>query len=156
MKKLFNAGSAHLLISALTVFFGVIALFGVNLPAEPIDMANQVVTIVTDSGVWGLFGVMGSTLVGIFVAVYNKAKSGQISFASIFGNVNLYIYVAGFVTALLAYFNINVPADALPSLVHKIAAGDYFGSIGIIVTNLLNPIIRFIRDRRNSPATVSA
>ena len=148
MQKNFKGNSPQFIVSILTFIFASLALFGIELPAGADVIANETVSVFTSQGLFGLIGVMGATFFGIGISIYTKAKNGELSFSGIFGNVNFWVHTAAFVTSVAMFAGVDIPADALPSLVYKISAGDYFGAVAILVGYVLNPLIRFIRDQR--------
>lgn len=147
-KQNFKGNSAQFWVSVLTFIFGLLALIGVELPGTPDMMANETVSVFTQTGIYGLLGAMGAAFFGIGLSAYNKAKAGELHFSGIFGNVNFWLNVSVFLTSIAMFQGVAIDSDALPSLVTKIHAGDYAGAAVILLIGLLNPIIRRIRDMR--------
>lgn len=152
-KTNFAANSPQFYVSLLTFAFGLLALIGIELPSTPELLANETVSVFTTQGFAGLVGVMSAAFFGIALSAYNKAKAGQLSFVGLFGNVNFWINLSVFITSIAMFQGVGISSDALPSLVMKIHAGDYFAAISIIIAQVLNPLIRFIRDKRANTAT---
>lgn len=147
-KQNFKGNSPQFWVSVLTFIFGILALIGVELPGTPDMLASETVSVFTQTGLYGLIGAMGAAFFGIGLSAYNKAKAGELHFAGLFGSVNFWLNVAVLFTSIAMFQGIAIDADALPSLVTKVYAGDYFGAVAILMTGLLNPLIRFIRDQR--------
>ena len=152
-KTNFKGNSPQFWVSVLTFVFGLLALIGVELPGTPDMLANETVSVFTQTGFYGLIGAMGAAFFGIGISAYNKAKAGELHFSGLFGSVNLWLNVAVFFTSIAMFQGVAIDSDALPSLVTKVYAGDYFGAVAILITGLLNPLIRYIRDLRATATT---
>lgn len=152
MQKSFQGNSPQFFVSLLTFVFATLTLLGIELPTGAEALATETVSVFTSQGIFGVIGVMGSAFVGIGLSIYTKWTSKQLTFSGLFGSVNFWLNAAAFVTAIAMYQGVGIPSDALPSLVYKVHAGDYFGAVAILVGSILNPLIRFIRDLRQSEA----
>ena len=152
-KTNFKGNSAQFWVSVLTFVFGLLALIGIELPSTPELLASEAVSVFNTQGFAGIVGVMSTALIGIAISAYNKAKAGELHFSGLFGSVNLWLNVAVFFTSIAMFQGVAIDSDALPSLVTKVYAGDYFGAVAILITGLLNPLIRYIRDLRATSTT---
>ncbi len=152
-KTNFKGNSPQFWISVLTFAFGLLALIGIELPSTPELLASEAVSVFNAQGFAGIVGVMSTAFIGIAISAYNKAKAGELHFSGLFGSVNLWLNVAVFFTSIAMFQGVAIDADALPSLVTKVYAGDYFGAVAILITGLLNPLIRYIRDLRATTTT---
>ena len=142
----FSAKSGNFYVSLLMVFFGALTLIGVELPADPQTLAGEVVTQIGGAGWVGLIGTMGSTLVGLFLQVWDK-RSERNTWAALLGSPNAIMYFAGLIGSILVLYGVSLPADSIPKLVEALYAADYFGALSVAIP-VLGVLIRYFRDKR--------
>lgn len=146
----FDIKNPQFVISLLIALFSGFTLIDIQLPSPAEVLANEAVTIFTTGGTWSLLGWLVSSFSGVVVLIYQKWKSKELNFSGLAGNVNLWLLVASIGTAFALRFGINIPAGALGDLVQQIYAGSYLGAAGIFISQILNPLIRFIQSKRTT------
>lgn len=143
--RTFSAKSTNFWLSVLIMFFGVLTVFGVELPANPTDLAGEVIAQLDTAGWVGLLGTFGASLWGVIVQIYDKFKV-KTDFLALLGSPNAIIYLAGLVGSIVALYGVGIKAESISDLVAAIYRADYFGALSILIP-VLNVVIRYFRDK---------
>ena len=140
-------------VSVLTALFSFISLFNLQLPAPAADLANQAVSTFSIGGLWALGGWIVASLGGLGILLWQKLKAHELTIPGLLGNVNFWIILASLITSLALRFGLVLPADALGGIVMDIYQGRYIEAGGVFLSQVFNPLIRFIQSKRVAPAT---
>jgi uncharacterized membrane protein len=134
---------ARLLIFA----FSVLALIGIKFPDTPENMAYEITNMLSSAGIVAVIGILA---VSVIMPIYNFARTKpNVRLSDVFGSPNFWIYVLSFLFGIAVLFGINIPEVTSEKLVTAIYAKDWTGLIVIAVTNILDPVIRWFRDKKN-------
>lgn len=149
----FNNKSTSFWVSILTAVLAISATAGIEWPQQPDALASGIVNAVTGpTGYVGLIGIIVTAIAGP-VWKYIR-KPNKITVAQLFGSPNTWIGIGSAIVALLIMFGIAIPSGTSEQVVGAVYARDYSLLLTVVVTNLLNPFVRYLRDRRsNSPST---
>lgn len=145
--KNFNGSNPNFWARLLIFAFSVLALIGIKFPDTPTNLAVDITTSLSTSG---FIAVVGILAVSVIMPIYNFVRTKpKLTFASVFGSPNFWIYLFTFVFGIAVLFGINIPDGTSEQFVAAIYAKDWTGLFTIAVTNIVDPIIRWYRDRRN-------
>lgn len=134
---------ARILISGL----GLLAVLGIKFPSNPEVLGTDLANSFTNGG---LYAVLGIITISVLMPIYNFVRSKpKVNLVAFFGSPNTWIYLVTGAFALLMYFGISIPGGTAEALVGAIFTKDFGGAITIIALNVLDPIIRWLRDKKN-------
>ncbi len=144
--KNFDAGNLNFWARLAIFAFSVLAMIGIKFPDDPTTMAVDIVTSISTSG---FIGVVGILAVSVIMPIYNFARTKpNISLEAIFGSPNFWIYLVSFLVGVAVLFGINIPNGTAEQLVGAVYAKDWIGLFSVAFANIVDPIIRWFRDRR--------
>jgi hypothetical protein len=134
---------ARLIIFALSV----LALIGVKFPDDPTTVGTDIATTLSTGG---FIAVVGILAVSVIMPIYNFARTKpKVNIWSVLGSPNFWIYAATFVFGILTLNGINIPEGTSEQLIAAIYAKDWTNLATIAIANILDPLIRYFRDKRN-------
>lgn len=143
-KASFSTGSSNLWVNVINLILSGIAIAGVALPQTPAEITAELSTTLSSTG-W--IAVIGLIIVNIGSPLYHALAKGSFNFKAILGSSNFWVQVFSLVSALVASFGIIFPSGTGDQLVGAIYAKDWFTLGFVLVTNIMNPLIRWFRDR---------
>lgn len=146
-KTPFNWRSPHFWLGLLSLLFGAGAVAGISFPSNPGELAGHIVTTISQNGFYSVLGLLAVSVVGPIV-VFIQNGGPKITWSQFFGSTALWIYVGGFVASILIVIGIEIPAETPEQIVAAIYAKDWATLGSVVLANVLNPLIRWIKARR--------
>jgi len=144
--KHFDAGNLNFWARLLIFGFSVLALIGIKFPDTPTDMAVDITTSLSTSG---FIAVVGILAISVIMPIYNFVRTKpKINFMAILASPNFWIYLGSFVFGIAVLYGINIPDGTAEQIVGAIYAKDWTGLFSIAVANIVDPLVRWFRDRR--------
>lgn len=140
----FSAGSSNLWVNVINLILSGIAIAGVALPQTPAEITAELSTTLSSTG-W--IAVIGLIIVNIGSPLYHALVKGPFNLKAILGSSNFWVQAFSLLSAFVASFGIIFPAGTGDQLVGAIYAKDWFSLGFVLVTNIMNPLIRYFRDR---------
>lgn len=153
-KTIFSFRSPHFWLGLLSLLFGAGAVAGISFPASPETLAESIVTTVSQNGIYSVVGLLAVSVIGPIV-VFLQRGGPKITWAEFFSSTALWVYVAGFVASILVAVGIKIPAETPEQIVAAVYAKDWAALVSVLLVNVLNPIIRWIKARRAAAAALS-
>lgn len=145
--KNFNASNLNFWARLLIFVLSVLAMIGIKFPDDPTAIATDITTSISTSG---FIAVVGILAVSVIMPIYNFVKTKpKLTAAAIFGSPNFWIYLLSFVFGVAVIVGINVPDGTAEQVISAIYAKDWTALFTVAVTNIVDPLIRWFRDRRN-------
>lgn len=142
----FSASNLNFWARLLIFAFSILSLIGIKFPDNPTDMAVDITTSLTTTG---FIGVVGILAISVIMPIYNFVRSKpKINFLALLGSPNFWIYFGTFVFGIAVLFGINIPDGTAEQVVAAIYAKDWTALFSIAVANIVDPIVRWFRDRR--------
>lgn len=134
-------------VSVLGAIFSLLLYAGVEIP-NPEQLAGEVVTLV--SSPTGYIGLIGLFITSLASPIWKFIKSGSKKFdlSEYLGSTNVIIALFSMVVAFLVYKGIQIPANATKDIVAAVAQKDISLILTLAVTYVLNPVVRWFKDRR--------
>lgn len=143
----FSASNPNFWARLLIFVFSVLALIGIKFPDNPTAIATDITTSLSTSGFVAVLGVLA---ISVIMPIYNFIKTKpKLTAAAIFGSPNFWIYLLSFVFGVAVIVGINVPDGTSEQVIAAIYAKDWTALFTVAMTNIVDPLIRWFRDRRN-------
>lgn len=140
-KKLFDASSPGFLYSIITAFLAVFAASG--LQVNPEQVAGDIVSSLSNGGVYAIIGILISSVV---FPIWNFFKAdGKITLKKVLGSVLFWVSLGNSIFALVALTGFTIPEGTIEQIVGFVMAKDWGALLTIIFANIINPLIRFIK-----------
>ena len=141
-KAAFSTASPNFWASLLTFALSVAALGGVNWGIEPALLSGKIITSLQGGSLWAAVGIIiANVATPLYYVIRNK------SFKLSLRNVNFWIQVATLALTGGVVLGIAFDVSAASSIVSAVAAKDYAALITIASAAVLNPLVRFIKDK---------
>lgn len=149
-KVVFSVTSPGFLYSAIVLVLTIFAVSGVQFPTSTEQLAGEIVTTLSASGVYAIIGVVVASVV---FPIYNAARSGLgFSLATIFGSTLTWIALGNIILSLLALYGFILPDGTLEQIIAAVQTKDWISLGSLFVTTIVPTLIRWIKDR-NKPVT---
>ena len=146
----FDPKSPHLVLGLITLVLGVFAVLGVQFPQTPAEVAGQIVTTISQSGYYAVIGVLAISVLGPIIIFIQKGGFSGVKASDFFGSPAFWVYFVGFLAGIAVVVGIEIPADTPEKLVAFIFAKDWTALGSLLLINVVNPIIRYIRSKRDT------
>ena len=141
----FTASNPNFIARLLIFALSILALIGVQFPTGAEELTEQITTTISTSGFYSVIGLLA---ISVIMPIYNLIKmKPKITLSSIIGNPNFWIYAGTFFFGILVLVGINIPEGTAEALVGAIYAKDWAGLFTIALANIIDPLIRFFKDR---------
>lgn len=140
----FSASSTNFLVNVLNFLLATLAIAGVTLPADPSAITNDLQNTLSASG-W--VAVVGMVIVNVVNPIYHAFVKGRFSLTGIFSSSNFWIQLGTLLVSLLVLLGIEILPGTVEDVVGAIYAKDWVGLAVVLFTNVLNPLIRYLKDR---------
>lgn len=148
MNKNFSASNLNFWARLLIFVFSVLALMGIKFPSDPTTLATDISTSLTTSG---FIAVSGILIVSVLMPIYNFVRTKpKISFWSLVGSANFWIYAGSFLFGLAVMLGINIPSGTAELLVGAAYAKDWTALFSIALANVLDPLVRWFMDKKKA------
>ena len=145
--RAFTSSSPNFLASILIFVLFLLTSLGIKFGGTPDVVAGEVITVF---GTGSLITIISIMAISIGMPIYNFFKTKpKINILEWLGSPNTWIYVGTFVVSLLMLLGIEIPAGTPEAIVAAIVNGNWEALVTVAATNILNPLIRWLRDRGN-------
>lgn len=149
-KVVFSVSSPGFLYSAIVLVLTIFAVSGVQFPSSTDQLAGEIVTTLSSSGVYAIIGVV---IASVVFPIYNAVRSGLgFSLSTIFSSTLTWIALGNIVLSLLALYGFVLPEGTLEQIIAAVQTKDWMSLGSLFVTTIVPTLIRWIKDR-NKPAT---
>lgn len=143
-KKAFSATSPGFLYTVIVLLLTGLAAAGVTFPDSPQDLASEIVTGLSQSGIWAISGII---LTSVLFPFYNAYKKG-LKWYDILGSTATYIALGNAVFGAVLLLGITIPDGTADAVVGAIQQKDWGNLFNLLLVNIATPIIRWIKDRK--------
>lgn len=152
MKNAFSFSSSNLWVNAITFVLATVALAGVQLPANPNSLSLDIVNTLNNAG---FIAVIGIIALNVANPIYHAFLKGEINFKGVLGSPNFWINAGSLAAGVLVLFGLEFPNGTVEQIVGAIYSKDYSALLFVVFSNVMNPLIRWFRDKANAtPAVV--
>lgn len=141
----FSIKSSNFWVNGLNFVLSVVALAGVALPQNPNSLSTEIVNTLDTSGI---IAVSGLLILNVISPIYHAVIKNTFSLKGVFASSNFYIQAGTFAASALVLWGVELPSGTVEQIVGAIYAKDYAGLLIVLFTNLFNPLIRFLKDRK--------
>lgn len=147
LQKNFDASNLNFWARLAIFILGLLASLGIKFPQDPVSLGTDIVSTLSTGGWYAVLGLMA---ISVIMPIYNFIRSKpKVTLASFFGSPNTWLYLATFLVGLMIVVGIKVPEGTGEAIVGAIYSKDWSGLISIMAMNVLDPFIRWLRDKRN-------
>lgn len=144
--KNFSSANPNFWARLLIFVFSVLSLIGIQFPSDPASLANEVTTTLSNSGFIAVIGILA---VSVIMPIYNFIRTKpKLTLATIFGSSNFWIYALSFVFGIAVLFGIQIPDGTAEQVIGLVYQKDWGALLTVAFVNIIDPIIRWFRDRR--------
>jgi len=148
VKKNFSATNPNFIARLMIFGLSILTIIGVQFPESPEMITDKITTTISTSGFVAVAGIL---LISVLMPIYNLVKTKpKITLSTIIGNPNFWIYAASFALGLLVMIGINIPDGTAAQLVGAIYAKDWGALVTLAFANIIDPIVRYFLDRKNT------
>lgn len=146
-QKVFDAKSPGFIQSILVALFTITGLAGIEYPQPPADIADDIVTTFTSTGIYGILGILA---VSIVAPIYNFIRKKQpLTWTNVWSSTVTWVALGGVLVSALMFVNLQIPADAPANIVSSVQAKNWSLLGSYLVLNIVIPVVRWIRELRN-------
>ncbi len=143
-KKIFSVSSPGFAYTAIVLALTALAAAGVTFPDSPEQITGQIITGLSQSGVWAISGII---LTSVLFPFYNAFKKG-LHWYDIFGSTATYIAFANTLFAAVFLLGITIPDGTAEAIVGAVIQKDWGAVFNLFLVNIATPVIRWIKDRK--------
>lgn len=142
----FDASNLNFWARLLIFAFSVLAMIGIKFPDTPTDMAVEITTSLSSMG---FIAVLGILAISVIMPLYNFFRTKpKVNFLAVLASPNFWIYLGSFVFGIAVLYGIKIPDGTADQIVAAIYAKDWTGLFSIAVANIVDPLVRWFRDKR--------
>lgn len=145
-KQIFSASSPGFLYTVIVLALTALAAAGVQFPATPEAITGDIITGLSQSGIWAISGIL---LTSILFPFYNAYKKG-LHWMDIWGSTATYIAFGNALFSAVLLTGIVIPPGTAEAIVGAIQMKDWGGLFTLVLTNVATPVIRWIKDRKKA------
>jgi hypothetical protein len=151
-KQVFNASSPGFLYTIIVAVLTIFAVSGVHFPSGPEALSGDIVTTLSNSGIYAIIGIIISSVI---FPIYNAIKSGlKFSLTTIFGSTLTWIAIGNIVLSLLAIYGFVLPEGTVDQIIGAVQTKDWMALGTLFFGTIIPTIVRFIKDKKSkNPAT---
>lgn len=146
----FSTQSSNFWVNVANVLLSVVAMAGVNLPADPATITGDFSTTLSSTG-W--IAAVGILAINVISPIYHAFLKGSFSLNGVFSSSNFWIQVGSLAASALVLVGLAFPAGTVEEIVGAVYAKDWSALLVILFSNVLNPLIRFFKDRFTATAS---
>jgi len=143
-KQNFSASSPGFLYTVIVLALTALAAAGVTFPSTPEAITGEILTGLSQSGVWAISGII---LTSVLFPFYNAYKKG-LKWYQILGSTATYIAFGNALFGGLLLLGIAIPDGTSEAVVGAIVQKDWGNLFNLVLLNVLVPLIRWIKDRK--------
>ena len=144
----FSTKSAYLWGNIATFLLGIAAYFGVQFPASPDQISSELITLIEGGSLYAIGAMVVVNIIVPIVAFIRKG--GKANFLDLLSSPSFWIsFGTLIVSVVVSVWGIDIPADTPQSIVGAIWGRDFAMLAFVVVANVLNPIVRYLREKRN-------
>lgn len=148
MQKQFSSTNPNFIAMMLIALLGLATSAGIQFPKAPDELAGDIVNTFTTGGYFSLIGILG---ISIVMPIWNYVRGKSYpTVREFFSKVNTITYIVIAVLALVGLFGIPVLYTNAGDIAIAIYSKDWAAAIGVIFTSVLQPLFRWLIDKRNS------
>ncbi len=149
--KNFDSQSPNFIARVLIFILSIFTLFGIQLPEAPEAISTNIINALSSGGYFALISIIG---ISVIMPVVNFVKSKPMldfksAVLSLVGSPNFWIYLGNFVFGMIILYGIEIPAKTAEQLTGAIYSKDWTSMLVIAITNIFDPIVRYLRDKKN-------
>lgn len=149
IKNVFSAKSPGFLYTVIVLALTALAAAGVTFPGSPDEITGNIVTGLSQSGIWAVSGII---LTSVLFPFYNAYKKG-LAWYNILGSTATYIALGNAVFGGLLLVGIMIPDGTAEAIVGAVQQKDWGNLFNLFLVNILTPLIRWIKERRAKKVT---
>lgn len=149
MKQAFSLNSSNLWVNIITFILASVALAGVELPANPNSISLDIVNTLNSAGVIAVAGII---LLNVANPIYHAFVKSSFDFKAMVGSPNFWVNLGSLIAGLAVLVGISFPDGTVEQIVGAIYSKDFSALALTLFTNVLNPLIRYFRDKKLSQA----
>jgi uncharacterized membrane protein len=151
-KQKFDTTSPGWYYSLFVLAFTALGLLGIELPENPAEMAGKVTTTLSDGGIFAVVGVLVSSII---FPVWNFRKKGnKFNFKALAGSTLFWIALTSAVLSLTVLIGFTVPDGTAEQIILAVNAKDWGGLLSVLALNIVNPLMRYLKDKQEQPNTL--
>lgn len=144
-KKIFNPASPGFIYTIVVLVLTLAASIGVVLPQSPELIAGDIIASFSTGGIWALSGIL---LTSVLFPFYNLYRQGiKITWGNLFSSTSNWIALGNVAFSAALMFGIAIPVGTVEAIVSAIGVQDWGAIFNIFLLNILNPVIRFIKEK---------
>ncbi len=144
--KKFSASSPGFLYTVIVLALTALAAAGVQFPSTPEQITGDIITGLSQSGIWAISGII---LTSILFPFYNAYKKG-LKWYDILGSTATWIAFGNAVFGALLLAGIVIPDGTAEAVVGAIQQKDWGNLFNLFLVNILTPVIRWIKDKKKA------
>lgn len=146
--KNFSASNLNFWARLLIFFLSVLALIGIKFPENAEVLATKITTALSGPGFVAVIGIL---VVSVIMPIINFIRTKpKLTPAAIFGSANFWIYLLSFVFGIAILFGIQIPDGTAEQVIGAVYQKDWSGLLTIAIVNIVDPFVRWFRDKRNA------
>ena len=149
----FSTQSSNFWVNAANVLLSIIAMAGVTLPADPSTITGDFTNTLSTGG-W--IAAIGLLIVNVASPLYHAFVKGTFSFTGLLSSSNFWIQIGTLAASALLLVGLAFPAGTVEQIVGAVYAKDWGTVTFVLFSNVLNPLIRWFKDKYAAQLTASA
>ncbi len=146
-KASFSANSSNFWVNVLNFILATIAIAGVQLPANPNSISLDIINTLNTSGV---IAVIGMVVLNVASPIYHAFIKNSFNLKGVLGSRNFWVQAGTLAVSALMLVQIEIPTGSVEQIVGAIYAKDYASLLTAIFLNVINPLIRWFKDRKTT------
>lgn len=143
-QKFFDTGSSGFVYAVITTALSIFAASGVTFPKVPAELGTELVNSYSTGGVYALIGVM---VASVIFPIYNAIQAKTFSLKGIFSRNTTWIALGNLAIAAIALTGFVLPNGTTEQIVGAVSLKDWGSVISIIGLNVVNTLLRYIKDQ---------
>lgn len=148
----FSATSSNFLVNILNTILAIVAMAGVTFPTDPATITGDITNTLSTSG-W--IAAVGLIALNVLSPIYHAFLKGSFSLVGILSSSNFWIQIGSLIASGLLLLGLSFPAGTVDQIVGAVYSKDWGTLAVILFTNVLNPLIRFFKDKFSAGQSVT-
>lgn len=142
----FDAKSPGFLYALIVSGLTVLAVSGVHFPSSAEQLAGEITTTLSTSGIYSIIGVV---VASVIFPIYNAVKFGlKFTLHTIFSSTLTWISLGNIVLSLLALTGLMLPDGTVEQIIGAVQMKDWTALISLLFTSIIPTIVRWIKDKK--------